>query len=115
MIAVFVVVIMTVMIVVVVVFLLAATGTVRLLCQDLHIRLDRLGDTDQLRQKLIGVLCGDPQLLGGEYDAGLLHLGQRVDFVFDFGCAVGAAQVLKIIGFMFHNCSFRETHEQVFI
>jgi hypothetical protein len=60
----------------------------------LHFPFHSPGDFDQLRDQGIRIGGGEPQLLGGEGDVGLLHGRVGVELCLDLGGAVGAVQIL---------------------
>ena len=57
---------------------------------DLHLPFHGPGDFHQFRDQGIRVRGGEPQLLGGEGDGGLLHRRMGVELCLDLGGAVGA-------------------------
>ena len=57
---------------------------------DDNLMLHRPGDFCQLSDQCIRILRCQPQLLGGEGNDGLLHLGVGVELCLDLGSAVGA-------------------------
>ena len=79
--------------------------------------LDGAGDGSQFRQQSVRVLGGDPQLLGGEGDGGLLHLGVGIEFGFDLGRAVGAVQIFNHVNLSCHGGASLHvlTYEQSFM
>jgi hypothetical protein len=72
---------------------------------DGHFAFHSAGDGGQLLDQSIGILCGQPQLAGGKGDGGAFHFGQGIEFVFDFGGAVGAVQILDDICLLSHRHS----------
>ena len=60
---------------------------------DHHIRLNGPGNADQLGDQGVRISGGEPQLLGGEGDVGLLHLGVGIELCLDLGGTVGAVQI----------------------
>ena len=60
---------------------------------DLHFALHSPGDPDQFGDQGVRISGGEPQLLGGEGDVGLLHLGVGIELCLDLGGAVGAVQI----------------------
>jgi hypothetical protein len=60
---------------------------------DLHLSFHSPGDLHQFGNQRIRVSGGEPQLLGGEGDDGLLHLGVGIELCLDLGGAVGAVQI----------------------
>ena len=70
---------------------------------DLHLRFYAPGDLGQLRNQVIRGFCRQPQLLGGEGDDRLFHLGVVVELAFYFRRTVGAVQILNGIDLFRHT------------
>jgi hypothetical protein len=68
---------------------------------DFHTVFHRSGEGGQFRNQSIRIICGQPQLAGGEGDHRFLHFGMGIHFMFDLGSAVGAVQI-------FHDVSSGE-------
>ena len=85
------------------VFLMAVTVSAAFTGDDHHIRFHLASNRKNLGQQGIGILRGDPQLLGGEGDGCGLHFGHGVDFFFYTGGAVGAVQIVNDVHFLLHR------------
>ena len=67
-----------------------------------HLMLYALGNLSQLFNQTVRILRHQPKLFGGKGDDSLLHFRKRIEFCFHFGRAVGTAQILHNIYFLFH-------------
>ena len=54
------------------------------------------GNFGQPGQQTVGIICGDPELFGGEGDRGIFYFGKKIEFILDSGGAVGAVQLISI-------------------
>ena len=106
---VFLMIVVVIMVMFVVVFMVAAfamgMAVVRMaIFADRHILFHGAGEGLQFFNQTVGILGGQLQLTGGKGDHCFRYGRMGVELSFDLGSAVGAFQILQLIGFLHGSC-----------